>query len=338
MSDMPLITVIVPVYNILDCLPRCVHSITAQTYRNLEILLVDDGSTDGTGRLCDELAGEDSRIRVYHRENGGTSRARNLGLAEASGEYVGFVDSDDDISPDMYEKLLWGIRTFQVPAAQIGRDERDEEGRRLPNICEPPPEPVVVESGEFLRELLLHRGDCSLCTKLIRRDLFPEEAFPPGKLNEDFNLLVRMLPGLGRLACLPWQGYHVFCRIGSNSRRAGREEFSRVFADSVENADIVADVVAGGYPELGDIAFRFGVFQRLEYMLHIPIPQMTRENAIYREIVADLRKSWLRSMGNPILTAKNKAYHTLFALSPRGIRKLHARLRGQGAIFGRICG
>ena len=102
MSENPLITVIVPVYNILEYLPRCVHSITGQTYRNLEILLVDDGSTDGTGELCDRLGEEDPRIRVFHKENGGSSTARNLALQHAKGEYVGFVDSDDYIEPDMY--------------------------------------------------------------------------------------------------------------------------------------------------------------------------------------------------------------------------------------------
>lgn len=327
MEDLPLITVIVPVYNIQEYLPRCVRSITAQTYRNLEILLVDDGSTDGTADLCDRLAEEDGRIRVFHRENGGTSLARNLALEHATGEYVGFVDSDDYISPDMYEKLLWGIREFHVSAAQIARDERDEQDRQLSDICEPPSEPRVVESREFMRELLLHRGDCSLCTKLIRRDLFPGEAFPAGKLNEDFHLLVRMLPDIGRLASLNWKCYHVFYRMGSNSRRAGRKEFSRVFADCVENADMVAEIVARDYPELADTAFRFGVFQRLEYMLHIPISQMTGDNAMYRGIVSYLRKNWLRSMTNKILTGKNKVYHTLFALAPRGIRKLHARFR-----------
>ena len=109
MSDMPLITVIVPVYNIREYLPRCVRSITGQTYENLEILLVDDGSTDGTGELCDTLAGEDKRIQVYHKKNGGSSSARNLALEKARGEYVGFVDSDDYIEPHMYELLMKGI-------------------------------------------------------------------------------------------------------------------------------------------------------------------------------------------------------------------------------------
>ena len=237
---------------------------------------------------------------------------------------MGFVDSDDYIAPKMYELLWEGIRRFQVPAAQVGRDEIDEEGNLLPNICEPPREAEVTDSGTFFRELLLHRGDCSFCTKLIRRDLFPEEAFPAGKLNEDFHLLIRMLPQMENLVLLPQQTYHVFYRIGSNSRRADRNDFSRVYADCVENADLAMEIVRRDYPELEETAFRFGVFQRLEYLLHIPIGQMTGENKMYREIVAFLRKNWLKSMKNRILTGKNKLYQTLFVLAPRGIRRLHA--------------
>ncbi len=322
--DTPLITVIVPVYNIKDYLPRCVHSITAQTYRQLEIILVDDGSTDGTGKLCDRLAREDGRIRVYHKENGGSSSARNLALSHAAGEYVGFVDSDDYIEPDMYELLMQGIQEFQVSAAQVARDEIDEKGNPLPDICVPPTEPVVIEGRKFMEELLMHRGDCSFCTKLIRRDLFPEGAFPVGKLNEDFHLLVRMLPGLERIVSLPKQAYHVFYRIGSNSRKADRETFSRVYADCVENADMVEGIVKRDYPELEEIAFRFGIFQRLEYLLHIPISQMTKNNAFYRGIVSYLRRNWWRAMKSRILTEKNKAYHTLFAIAPRRLRRLHA--------------
>lgn len=331
MSETPLVTVIVPVYNIMEYLPRCVHSVTAQTYRNLEILLIDDGSTDGTGELCDRLGAEDARIRVFHKENGGSSSARNLGLQHAAGTYVGFVDSDDYIEPDMYERLLQAIIDYAVDVAQIARDEIDAQGRRLPNICEPPKEPEIWESRDFLRELLLHKGDCSFCTKLLHRELFQEDRFPEQKLNEDFNLLVRMLPRIGRLVSLPQQGYHVFYRIGSNSRKADLESFSRVYADSVENADMVGALVrdmAAEDREFRETVFRFGVFQRLEYLLHIPISQMTKDNVMYRDIVAYLRKNWVRAMRNPVLTGKNKVYHTLFVLAPKGIRKLHRCLRG----------
>ncbi len=323
----PLISVIVPVYNIIKYLERCVRSVMAQTYENLEILLVDDGSTDGTGELCDRLAAGDGRIRVFHKENGGSSSARNLGISQARGEYLGFVDSDDYVSPDMYESLYEGICRYQVKAAQVGRDEIDAQGNPLPNICEPPAQPVCCGSEEFLRELLLHRGDCSFCTKLLHRELFEEERFPEGRLNEDFYLLVRMLPRMGRILSLPGQKYHVFYRIGSNSRKADRESFSRVYWDCVQNADMVSELVGREYPALKETALRFGVFQRIQYLLHIPISRMRRDNGDYRSVVGWLRRMWPRAMGNPILTLRDKTYHTILALAPASARKIHYFLR-----------
>ena len=120
------ISIIVPVYNIIEYLPRCVESLRKQTYDKIEILLVDDGSTDGTAELCDKLAVEDVRIRVFHKQNGGSSSARNLGIQEATGEYLGFVDSDDYVEPDMYERLLQAIETTHLPIAQTGREETSE--------------------------------------------------------------------------------------------------------------------------------------------------------------------------------------------------------------------
>lgn len=102
----PLITIIVPVYQTKPYLCRCVYSLLKQTWKNLEILLVDDGSTDGSGEICEQLRQEDGRIRVIHQENGGLSCARNAGLREASGRYVGFVDSDDRVEPAMYMELV----------------------------------------------------------------------------------------------------------------------------------------------------------------------------------------------------------------------------------------
>lgn len=324
----PLLSIIVPVYNILEYLPRCVHSITAQTYTNLEILLVDDGSTDGTGELCDELAKEDARIKVLHKENGGSSSARNLGIAHAKGEYLGFIDSDDYADSNMYERLYEGIVTYQVKIAQVGRDEIDEQGNKLPNICEPPKEAVCIKSKDFMRELLMHRGDCSFCSKLIHRDLFEEHVFPVGKLNEDFYLLIHMLAEVDGVASLPGQLYHVFYRIGSNSRKADKEDFSSVYGDCVDNADMVSDIVKKDYPELTSVSLRFGAFQRLEYLLHIPTSRMKKDNIQYRDIVKWMRRNWVTAMCNPHLTWKNKCYHTLFAIAPKGVRVFHKKIKG----------
>ncbi len=326
--EYPLISIIVPVYNIEEYLPRCVKTLRGQTYPRIEILLVDDGSTDGTGSLCDRLAEEDARIRVFHKENGGSSSARNLGIAAAKGEYLGFVDSDDYVEPDMYEKLYAAIKQYDVSAAQTGRDEIAPDGSRMPDICIPPKEPECIEAEDFLKELLMHRGDCSFCTKLIKRSVLEDRKFPEGVLNEDFHLLVQLLgERIHRIVSLPDRGYHVFYRVGSNSRKADRENFSRVFMDIVDNADMVSGLVEEKYPALKEAAVRFGVFQRIDYMLHIPISQMSRDNAFYREVVRYLRKNWVRAMGNPFLSGKNKIYHTLFAIAPRGIRVLHRKLK-----------
>lgn len=324
----PLISVIVPVYNTKEYLSRCVASICGQTYENLEILLVDDGSTDGAGTLCDELAAGDPRIRVLHKANGGSSSARNLGLDHARGAYIGFVDSDDFIDADMYRLLYEAAVQYGVRVAQIGRDETDEQGNRLPDICVPPADIQRISGRDFLRELLMHRGDCSFCTKLFERKLLETRHFPQGALNEDFHFLVRMLPEIGDILSLPPQAYHVFYRMGSNSRKTDKEDFSRVYEDSVVNADMVAALVDAGDRELVKTARRFGIFQRLEYLLHIPVSRMTRDNAFYRQVVRDLRRSFLPGLCNPYLTAKNKFYMTLFVIAPRGVRVLHRRIRG----------
>ena len=111
---MPCVSIVVPVYNVEKYLNRCVESLIHQTLKDIEIILVDDGSKDGSGLLCDEWCKKDSRIQVVHKINGGLSSARNAGLKVASGKYVGFVDSDDDIDLEMYEKMFRAIEEYHV--------------------------------------------------------------------------------------------------------------------------------------------------------------------------------------------------------------------------------
>ena len=299
---------------------------------------MDDGSTDGTGALCDELAKEDARILVLHKENGGSSSARNLGLISAKGAYIGFVDSDDYVDPDMYERLLEGIQNYQAQVAQIGRDEIDMEGNRLPNICEPPERDEIIAHQDFLKELLMHRGDCSFCTKLFARELLVDREFPVGVLNEDFHLLVKLLPKIGNIVSLPGQAYHVFCREGSNTRK--QTGFSRVFADNIDNADMVMEMVEnnaaisqrqveerGKSVTMTDIAFRFGVFQRIDYMLHIPIEQMVKDHEFYVRVKKYLRTNLGNICTNPVLTTKNKIYAILLGIAPKMVRTIHKKLK-----------
>ena len=126
MNQNPRISVIVPVYNVEQYLPRCVESILAQTYENLEILLVDDGTKDNSGAICDAYARQDARVKAIHKKNGGLSSARNAGIDASTGEYLSFVDSDDWIEPDMYEKMMALMEKYRgedagaVPAKRGG--------------------------------------------------------------------------------------------------------------------------------------------------------------------------------------------------------------------------
>lgn len=328
------ISVIVPVYNIFEYLPRCVESIRKQTYPYLDIILVDDGSTDRTGALAEKLALEDKRIRVFHKENGGTSSARNVGLANAKGEYIGFVDSDDYIEPEMYERLLAVALQEKLKLVQCSRDEIDENGNRMDNVCEPPKEPQICEGTVLMRELLLHRGDCSFCTKLTHMSLFEGLRFPEGELNEDFYLLVQMLPQIPLLAILPEQDYHVFYRYGSNTRTHDENYFPQVFTDIVRNADRVWEIVQHSYPELETEAMRFGLFQRLDYLLHIPVSRMTKQNDFYIQVKHYLRKHLRDIYRNPYLTKKNKTYLFLLGIAPRTVRKVHRAIRGKKIVNG----
>lgn len=325
MKTQPLISVIVPIYNIEDCLERCVDSILAQTYTNLEILLVDDGSTDNTPALCDYLGKKDDRIRVFHKVNGGSSSARNLGIKEAKGDYLGFVDSDDFIEPDMYELMLNLIMEKELQVAQISRDEIDEKGKKRPDVCTPPADVRICQADEFLKELLLHQGDCSFCTKLLDRKLFENRSFPEGELNEDFKLFVDMLAEVDKVGILPKQGYHVFYRIGSNTRKKDKNDFSRVFIDIVNNADFVQILVDKKYPELHNYAIRFNLFQRLDYMLHIPVIQMNSTNEFYVQVKKYLRKHGIDTITNPYLTRKNKMYLLLLTVAPKFVRSMHQK-------------
>ena len=116
-NSTPLVSIIIPIYNVENYLEQCIISVVHQTYKNLEIILVNDGSPDNSGKICDDFALMDKRIKVIHKMNGGLSSARNAGIDIAKGEYLGFVDSDDTIEPFMYEKLMTAIKRDGIDLA-----------------------------------------------------------------------------------------------------------------------------------------------------------------------------------------------------------------------------
>ena len=183
-----LISVIVPIYNVSQYLKQCVDSILNQSYKNLEVILVDDGSTDNSGVICDQYAQMDNRVVVIHKENGGLSDARNAGLEVAKGEYIGFVDSDDFVDLSMYETLVEILEKNQADIAianwQDFFDNKKNEvhENRTGNI-------LIFENIEVLRFLIYgkdkYRISFSVWDRLYRRNIIKGLYFPKGKCYED---------------------------------------------------------------------------------------------------------------------------------------------------------
>lgn len=191
--DYPLISVIVPVYKVEPWLSACIGSIQSQTYRNLEIILVDDASPDRCGDLCEQLALQDKRIRVLHKEHGGLSSARNAGLDICHGEYIGFVDGDDFIHHEMYERLYEAIIKYGTHLAfcQTAACMPDD----LPNQYLWPPlsaKQECISSKELIFESLKDIKWFSANTKLYHKSLFNEIRYPKGRINEDYPLTIRI--------------------------------------------------------------------------------------------------------------------------------------------------
>ena len=327
------ISVIIPVYNTAGLVEKCLASVMAQTHPDLEIIVVDDGSTDDSGEVVERIAATDPRIQVIHRRNGGASAARNSGLALAGGAYVGFVDSDDYIEPSMYAELLSLARRKDLAIVQTARIEEDTTGARLPDVCPPPPTETIISTADFFRDLLLHRGDASFCTKLIKKELLTAEHFPEKALNEEIDLFIRLMPQISHIGILPARHYHVVYHPTSTTRTKSADSFSRVFADMVANADTIEALVKKQYPRLTAEAKRFALYQRLEYLLHIPITMMKRTDtstapSSYRAIVSYLRRNLPHTLTNPHLSGKDRLYLLLLTTAPKTVRRIHAAVSG----------
>lgn len=208
----PMISVIIPVYKVEPYLRKCLDSVAGQTYQNLEIILVDDGSPDNCGAICEEYAGRDARIQVIHRENGGLSAARNTGLEAASGAYLGFVDSDDWIEPDMYERMLSGLLRAEADISVCGR--REEFRNR--SVVRGWEREQALDTEQALGQLLKDQQMQNyVWDKLYRRELFQGIRFPEGRTFEDVSVQYQLFLRAKKVQCLPEAFYHYRQRPGS---------------------------------------------------------------------------------------------------------------------------
>jgi len=234
---MPKVSIVVPVYNVEDYLEFCVESLKAQTLSDIEIILVDDGSPDSSGKLCDKLAETDPRISVIHKENGGLSSARNAGIAVAKGDYIGFVDSDDWVEPDMYEHLLSLIEEHGADIADCGMIEiSDRVFTELPKTEETA---VLDRNGALDIFFRISKADINycVCDKLFRRELFQNVLFTEGIIFEDIDFNYRALIHIEKVVESEAVKYYYFKNpegISRNSLRNKDLELQGVWDNIIE--------------------------------------------------------------------------------------------------------
>ncbi len=314
-DEKDLISIIVPVYNVGQYLDRCMTSILQQTYRRLEIILVDDGSTDSSPAKCDAYARKDSRVRVIHKPNGGLSDARNAGLAVASGDYIGYVDSDDWIEPDMYEQMHQACAAHgaQLAVCRYFCEYKDHTVAGGDGS-------VVSLSREALLEIYISGHEeyviyNSVWSKLFHRDLVSGALFPKGRNSEDIMYTTRAFCKVERAVYLDQCFYHyVLDREGSIMNEADNK---RMFDDEIpfwrEHIACIRQMVS---PQMADLAGYH--FQRRLLFYYIDARNAKNKEAVSRlaaEMKAD-KAEMDRIYDSGIVSRGDRMRRKLFFLSP----------------------
>lgn len=310
--DAILVSVIVPVYNVEAYLSRCIDSLLAQTYPNLEIILVDDGSPDGSGTICDSYAEAHSCIKVIHKENGGLSDARNVGIAAAKGEYIGFVDSDDFVSPEMFRRLLEAALSQDAPVAACGRYTTDEAGT-VTGEAFTLPEEKLFSLPEAVEEILTGGPlDVAAWDKLYRKDIFDGISFPVGEINEDAAIIFKVLARAERIAHIGAPMYYYRERGGSITKSGYKPNKLQ----ALEHAESISQFVCEKFPELEAACRKYTAYlccQLLSLMLKDPQARKQYPEH-YSRYMAGLRRHIRYLYNNPNVSLSWKLRGTMIYL------------------------
>lgn len=227
---MNIVTVIVPVYNVEKYIGKCIESILNQTYVSLQVILVNDGSTDNSGFICDSYKEKDPRINVIHQENGGLSSARNIALRNAIGEYIICVDSDDYIHPKMVEILLYALKKNQSDISVCNIFEvNDDEDKPFQDINEDI-KYYNFDVEDALKEMLVQgKFDVSACGKLYKSELFNNIKYPEGKLYEDLGTTYKLVAKSKKITYVNENMYANLQRKGSLTRNTFKKKYLEIF-------------------------------------------------------------------------------------------------------------
>lgn len=307
----PLISVIIPVYNVETQLRKCVDSILAQTYPNIEIILVDDGSTDNSAAVCDSYDFDD-RVKVIHKSNGGLSSARNAGIDASKGDYIGFVDSDDFTAPYMYEELYRSVKDKDRVIGCIGISAIDENNTITEYSSREAEE--IQDKIKYLRDLLLFTGDASACSKLFPSSVFFRNRFKEERLNEDVLFMFESAESYDEIRYIPKNGYYYFSRSGSITR-----SFGKSIHDMVTNAREIREIVECSYPELSPYAERYEIYQNMSFLRHCPSSYDRKNDPVCTQALRFVRSNLSAGWRSRHLSIKDKMILTVLCIAPRTV-------------------
>lgn len=302
------ISVVVPIYKVEKYLAKCIESIINQTYRNLEIILIDDGSPDGCCDICDSYAKVDSRIVVIHKKNGGLSSARNAGIDVSTGEYIGFVDSDDFIEPYMYELLMQAIVENSCLLSVCSVNYAFEDGKKIAKA--PAAKDEVFEFAQAITEMNTYRFfDMGAWSKLYHRSLFEEIRFPIGKLSEDFYIMYKVFDKAQRVAFVAKTCYNYLQRQNSITRNTKiNHDFEFAACEQMQFLD-------QHYPELtvlGHTSYASAVLTVFDFYLKNGVHCPSNTLSHFKSVVQQNRKFIDRA---EYLSLEKKIQFHLFAFS-----------------------
>lgn len=257
------ISVVVPVYNVEKYLNKCVTSIINQTHDNLEIILVDDGSTDKSGKLCEDLKAMDHRIKVIHKINGGLSSARNVGLDIVTGDYVGFIDSDDWVEPDFFQILKQGIDEYKADIAVV-HFEKVRDFSKIAYMTSTQQKWTSFTKHSAMKTLFnSNLIGYSAVNKLYHTELFNDIRFPEGMLMEDKATTYKLIHKVDFVVVNTSKKYHYFLREDSIIRR----KFNRKNFDSFKIHEEIIDFMDSNYPNLSNLIRAKYVYTAIRMLL-----------------------------------------------------------------------
>lgn len=291
-ANEPTVSVVVAIYNVSDYLKKCVDSILDQTYDKLEIILVDDGSTDNSGEICDDYEKADNRVLALHKTNGGLSDARNAGIKKSTGEYITFIDGDDYIDRDYIETLIDSIRKYDSDISIVGHKIKYPK-----NIYEKRASKSEVFSPEdALREILYDREiDLSAWGKLYKTSLFNGVRYPKGRLFEDSATTYLLFDKAKKISVAPKSKYNYIIRSTSITNTG----FNSKKYDLIASTQEMTDFIINKYPNLKSACERRMMWAHLSTLTQLAKSKNPSKNDINKLM------SYIKKQRKAILEDKN---------------------------------